>query len=245
MLLASVVGSRSLTLTLAVLGLVMAPVGLAASWRKRRLADRIWLALGATLSGVVLVLVLYAPGKLNDLWALDIPVAQSDRNQLLRVPRNNPMSPGQPLSAEDWVDSGTELIRQDDVIVRIVSVQTGPVPDKGECFLVHLQIRNSNNQQTIALTPLSNDQHKPVLTDDSGRSYPFLEARPKDETSRGTPVQFRAPDGRGVELAPRTWLDCQLVFTPPPAGVGTLKLEVPTSAWGRKAVCKFRLPGAL
>src|SRR6266513_2166625 len=81
LLLASLVGVRWLTLTLAALGALTALLGIPAARKKREARESLVLALGGIVSGAVLSVALFFPGLINDFWALDRTVAEPDANQ--------------------------------------------------------------------------------------------------------------------------------------------------------------------
>ena len=107
-------------------------------------------------------------------------------------------------------------------------------------MLVHLRIANIGSQ-TIKLVGFGKD--RPELFNElfnEPRSLPFREQRLR-KLARGAPI-FEEPAGpRDVELLPNAYQDLLLVFAPPPLAAGVLQLEVPSSAWGRKGSCKFRI----
>jgi hypothetical protein len=238
---ASLVGVRWLTTLLAVLGIAAVVLGIVFTRRNMKTKDRTWLTLGGALSGVVLLVVHYSPGTLNLRWGMDFPVAQNDPNKMERISREHPELEGKPLSAEDWVDASTEAIRQDDVGIRVESVSAGELPEVGpKSYLqVHLRLLNFGQNRLIKVEGFDTDRNKPLLTDDSGRSYPLLEVWPR-KGSKAPPVFEKSAPQTG--LSPGRRLDRLLIFQLPAAGVGALKLEVPASAWGRKGSCKMRLP---
>jgi hypothetical protein len=244
LLLASVVAMRILTITLSAMGIVVVVLGFWLSRNDRQIKDWIWLALGGTISGGVLLLALWSPQVINSRWAIDFAVTPSDPNQQVLIPRDYPRDEGRPVSAEEWVDAATEAIRQNDLFIRVDSVEADRLPDKGDTryLLVHLRLSNSGQGRTIALAGFSRDQHVPVLRDDSGHAYPFLEQRRGRKIIKG-PVVYEVPDAKTLRVPPSRLVDYLLVFAAPPDKVGALNLEVPASAWDRTGVCKFRCPG--
>lgn len=237
---AHLMGIWILTLALAALGSLVVFLGFRATEEVRQTRDKVWLAMAGALSGVVLVLTVFAPGILYSRWAIDTPVARSNPNEMVLVPREKQGEKGSPLSPEEWVDAATEGIRQDDMFIRVESVKIGPLQGTtGPPRLqIHLRLANTKTE-TITVPGFDSSERRPVLTDDSGRSYEFLEQR-RRRPARGAPV-FEAPGPQPGELLPNSNLDHLLVFSAPPSGFVPLKLTVPTSAWGRKGECKFRI----
>jgi hypothetical protein len=237
---ASVLGLRWLTVGLAALGLLLLGQGIRATRNDRQSRDRVWFTVGGGLSGVVLLAALIVPGLLNSRWAIDSAVPQTDPDAQMLVPRARPLDEGRRLAAEDWAEAETEAIRQGDLIVRVESVEVGPLPEKADVpyLLVHLRLANCKHG-TIAAEGFGNDKQPPVLTDDAGGSYPFLEGRPRRPAS-GAPV-FAVSAPQGATLGPLERQDYLLVFAAPPSPLPALKLEVPASAWGRNGACKIRI----
>jgi hypothetical protein len=245
LLLASLTGLRILTITLSALGLAVAGLGI---WTKSedQTKGRLSLALGGSMNGVLLLLVLFVPGVIHSRWAMDFSVPRSDPNKLAAVPRDEPRHEGKSLSPEEWVDAVKEAIRQDDVFVRVESVQIDRLADRGDnrYVLVHLRLANSGHERTIAVTGFGRDKDQPVLTDNSGRAYPFVEERPRKLGRGRGPLIFENAGSKVRELAATGFLDQLLIFEAPSAKIEAFNLEVPTSAWGRAGVCKFRCPGS-
>jgi hypothetical protein len=228
-----------LTITLAGLGLVSAGVGIAKTAKNPQAKDIAWLAAGGFFSFAVLAVTLSAPGMLNRYWTMDGAVARADPHKLIAVTKQG----GRVLAPEDLVDAETEAIGQDDVVVRLMSVGAGPVQDRGgkSFLLIHLRLASSGQERGITFAGFGADKHRPTLKDGSGKSYPFLEQRPRKVPAGGLVFQSEAP--RTVEIRPMQFLDYQLVFETPADLMFPVFLELPTPAWNRKGVCKFRISG--
>ncbi len=238
---------RSLTIVLSALGVAVVLLGIPVTWWRRN-QDWAWLGFGGALSGAVLLLALFRPGLLNPFWAIDLPTEPPpDPNRLTVIPRGQPNAEGKPLAPEDWVDASREVIRQREMLIRLPSVKTGALMSKtgdvsGPAYLlIRLSFYNTSHSDTITIHHFDNEKHKPVLTDDSGHSYPFIEQRPRYLRAGGSVVFLPSNETVG-ELQPPRYLDYLLVFQMPPAGLESLQLELPASAWGRKGVCRFRIP---
>src|SRR5262249_49391276 len=121
-LLAVLVGIRWLTLSSCVLGLALVLVG---NWIRRGrpgVKDHFLWVLGGILCLAVLLVTVIAPGLLNPLWAMDLPVPKSDPREQVVVPREQEHDKGKPLGENDWADAATEGIRQDGILARIGEV---------------------------------------------------------------------------------------------------------------------------
>jgi len=227
---ASLIGVRWLTVALAVLGVLAALLGLAATWKTQPTS---WpgLALGLTFSVVALGLSLFAPGLLNRYWAMDALVSDPELSALVRVPQDQPLAPGQPLPNDSWVDAATEGVRQDALFIRVKSAQAGSLPGLkvAPYLLVHFLLDQVRPERTITFQEFPKDRPLPVLTDDSGRSYKFV----GHQARRFSPA---------FDLNPLR-LDHYLIFAPPPPEVESLKLVIPASAWGRTGAYRFHIKG--
>ena len=251
---ASLIGVRTLTVMIAALGLAIFLLGLQATWQRGRTKDGVWLVLGGGVNVVVLALTLFAPGVLNNHWALDFAVPIRDPNKQEVVGRHNPLGPRKPLASDAWATAPDEWILQDDALIRLESVEVAPMvrypemirigtsADKGKgapFLLVYFRLGVFGHVRPITFEGF-NDKHKLNLTDDAGRHYRLVELLPRIIRG-GAPAVFD-PQAMTVQTiaAPR-YKDYLLVFEAPPEGVETFKLELPASAWGRKGICKFRI----
>ena len=238
---ASVIGVWILSLVLTCLGFLAVLVGLVVTRKEPQGKDYIWHALGAILSLGILAVLFLAPGLLQNRWAMDFTVARGDQNKQVRIPRDVPRDPGKPMAADESVDAASEAIRQGDVVMRVESVKVDPLPAKGATsyLLVHLRLSNVNSSLGIPFAGFSNDKHKPVLTDDKGKSYAFVEPWRRKEGVKG--IVFEEGGKREGTIIASSRLDHLLVFQAPPEGVDSFQLTVPASAWGAKGVGKFRI----
>jgi hypothetical protein len=234
---ASTLGSWWLTVALAAVGVVLFAGGVWATRERRRVKDRVWLTLGGTVSGAALVLALFAPGLLNRYWAMDIRLARPDVNEQFVVNRDTPLDEGRRMPADESANAATDGIRQEDMFVRLESVKKGTLPKgDGVALLFHVRLINCKHERTIEVEGFVSE-HKPVLTDESGQVCAFVEQRMRKQSR--TQVVFEASQRVAhIEAADRQ--DYLLVFAAP-AKTTNLKLELPSSAWGRKGTCKFRI----
>jgi len=239
---ASLTQYRIVTVALSAVGVAVLIRGIMVTKGQRQTKDKVWLTAAGVLTGGVFLLALVAPGMLNHFWSIDTAVATSDPNKLEVVGRT-PQTQGEkkPLTAEDWVDAATQAIIQDDVRVRLESVKADTLSDKGATsyLLIHFRLDNMRGEQVIKFQGFSNPHHLPVLKDESGRSYTFLEQRQR-KVERG-PAVFDAPGEKLLELSSNQRAEVLLVFELPPAGA--LKLELPASTWGRRGVCRISITG--
>lgn len=236
-------GSRILSVSLAVLGLAAIGAGLAATREDRLPRDRGWFVISGGANLLMLGLIFFAGGLLNRFWAMDAPVPKPDPHLLVAVPINQDSRKGRTLKPEDWVDAAGETIQQGDVFFRIMTVQAGRVPERGEksFLLVQFRLAGRGNEKPILFAGFGPEKHQALLKDEMGRSYAFLEQRKRKLPAGGIVFLTAAPET--VEVVAGRFVDCQLVFDLPPGDLPVLHLELPASAWGRKGVCKFRIGG--
>jgi len=245
---AAVLAQKFITIGLLAVGMMLTVLGVRATRENRTTSDIAWLVTGGGLCGLGLLLTLVAPALLNPFWAIDLSIPKADPDSQVRVPRGDPRGQGRPVSTHDWTDVTTEVIRQNDVVVRVESVKAGPLPGKGDRSYVkiHLRLANVGYERYIPFDGFAREKHAPVLTDDSGRTYAFREQRwrnhapgPKGRAA-AEPVFEAAPE-RLVYVTPNRNVDRLLVFEGSPGKA--LKLELPAAAWGRRGTFKFRIPG--
>jgi hypothetical protein len=238
---ASLVGIRWLSVALSLLGGSIAVLGARKTRANRLLRDQVWFAVSGALSGLIPLLIFFAPGVLNGRWAIDKTIAKPDPNQLTVVLRNKALEKGRPLSKDETVDAATEAIRQDNAVAFIDSVKTGHVPGKGSVpyLLVHFKVVNSVQGQSISLEGFT--EYPPVLCDGAGHALAFVEQRFKQIKDKT--VVFVEWSGRqSVEIPPRGAQEVMLIFESP-LTADPLELQISSAAWGRQGACRFRIAG--
>ena len=226
--LAVTAGMRWLTIALSLFGMALGFVGVWCCLGRGVKRGSVSLAFGEVLCAGVLGVALFAPEWLNAHWKVLPPPPPDDPHLLERVSRDKPLGPGKPLAQDDWVDAAKEVVRQDDMVLRVHSVKVGQLPDKGTAsfLIVNLVLGQVRDGRTTTFTRFAQGENKPKLTDGAGRWYAFLGDR-----VRKLPTHFE-----------RTFkVDQLLIFQLPPAQEAFLNLEVPASAWGREGVCRFRI----
>jgi hypothetical protein len=231
-------------MTLAALGSGTVLWGLFGTRQDIQTKDLVWLGLGGAMSVIVLCLALFSPGLLNARWALAAPVAKSDTNLFVRVPRDQPQHKGKPLADGEVVDGRSEAIRQDDVVLRLESVTIGPLAGKGEKWYVqvHCRVLNAGQSKIVTFQGFGPGTNHPVLTDAAGRSYRFLEHRPRtDNATKGPPTFGDALESMAAPVVPTAKLDSLLVFDFPTSGGDEMKLEIPASVWGGEGKCRLSI----
>ncbi len=240
---ASTLGVRWLTIALAVIGGGLVGSGAWTLGETRKTRDKVWFWVSGSLSGVILLLAVFFPGVLNRWWAIDQSVRTVDPNEMVVIPwdKTGLRDEGDPIT-EVGANASSEGIRQDDVFIRLDCVKIDTLPDKGTTpfLLVYFELMNLGNKGPVTFDGLSNENHRPVLTDDTNRSYAFVEQWQRQ--GRKVPVVFVPSARRTLSLGAGSGQSFLMVFEAPPDGIA-LKLEVPTSAWGRQGTCRFRISG--
>jgi hypothetical protein len=232
-------------LALATLGLAVVLFGLLATLEGRKASDCVWLTLGGIANAAVLFLVLVAPEIFNGLWVIDTAVPRTDPDQQVLMARDQSRE-DRVLVDGQWADAADDAIRQDDLLLRVQSVQVGPQPEDrakrpaARFLLVHLRLLNVGHERTIQLAGFAEDTHRPTLTDDRGRPLAFLEQRYR-KPARGPAVFETGPRPGSVPLVPTGHVDALLIFEAPLTPAGALQLELPAAAWGGKGVCRVRI----
>ncbi len=244
---------RWLTTWLAILGLLCVAGGLWTLRKKIQNNDRVWFTIGGCLNVLVLLIMLLAPGVLNYWWDLDKPVAKTDPNHLMKAPYDRPRE-SKPLEGDEWLDAHAQAYVQDDAYIRIESVKVDVLPDKGSAKYVqiHLRLANFRSGSLIMFEGFPEGKHTPVLTDEAGRTYQFVEQRERERNRTGILKFLPIEEAKVFELAPSSAgatskryssQDLLLIFSPGAADPldSPLQLELPCSAWGRQGTCKFRI----
>ncbi len=235
-------GSRILSSSLAVLGLAAIGAGLLATAGNRLPRDRTWFCVSAGANLLTLGLIFFAGGWLNTFWGMDAPIPKGDPNLLVALVNNQANVQGRTLKPDDRIDAATEAILQNDVFFRIMSVQPGTVSERGDksFLLINFRMAGRGNDQPILIEGFGTGKHQPKMVDEAGHAYPFVEMR-KRKMPAGGIVFIRPAASETADLISGKFLDYQLVFELPPPNFPPLHLDLPTSAWGRQGICKFRI----
>lgn len=225
---------RFLSISLAVLGLATALIGLMAQREESHLKDRVWLALGGVGSGLLLLLALFAPSWLSVRWGMDFDVPEPDRNKLVMVSRDN-RTELKELSSGDRVDAETNAIRQGDVLVRVESaIVERPAEKEQPVLLITLHIANVGQLHNIPYDGQASGEHRAIVRDSRGKELQSRELKDKDK-HRAHPI------GK-VSILPTHEVKDVVVRESPWSGTSHLELDVPSAAWGREGVCRFTIP---
>jgi hypothetical protein len=236
---ASLIGIRTLTQLLAVLGVIASLIGLTVA--KAPGKSKTFLMLGGGGGAILLMATLLFPGMLNRQWGLEVAVRQPSPDTQFAVSRDEPLEAGTPIVADEWTDALDKSIRQKAVLLSVESFKTGPVPDKGQTDYaqVHLRFTNVGGGQ---VTFAGFEESPPVLQDASGAACPFIEQRKRIPVQNLSYPVFGPARMEGVTLLAREKEDFLLVFEKPHGGNKDLKLTIPAKAWGLNGGFKFQIP---
>ncbi len=238
----SLLGFRSLTVIIGFIGLAVVYLGMRATKDFRPTKDVIWLSLGGVSNMAIVAVALLTPGVLNEWWALDAATSlPREQRSGVAVPRDAVMDTGRPVAEEDWVDAATEAIRKEYLAVRVESVKVAtPKGSGGAQVLVHLRLMNAGSGEPISVQGFN--AAPPTLKAESGSDCPFVEFKVRKQ-ARGAPA-FEPASGQPLELSLERPQDFLLVFTSGSPSASSYLLEIPASAWGRKGICKLRIPAS-
>lgn len=226
---------RVATIPLTLIGLLLVVIQILKRPKRWRSRDVLWLLAGGGICAAVLATALFNPHLLNRNWGRDFRVEEPDPLQLFLVSRDGKVT-GSALTEADWVDASKHAIRQGDLHVTLekVAVQAPPVtgPDKTKQPHLLITVRLANVGR---LSQLMYERVKgpPILRDDQGQTYALRTFEPPNVVERQVLKEILSPNRRIEDL----W-----IFEPPDPGAAHLELELPSSIWGGKGTCKFRIP---
>jgi hypothetical protein len=146
------------------------------------------------------------------------------------------------------VDASRDAVQQGDLRVRAVRAVVGPLtfrnaqpaPSADPFLQIVLRVYNAGTTGRLEYRswghPLDPAEQAVVLADDRGRTYRPCHFRTGGEVAG----QLRA-----ASIAPLGKVEDLLVFDPPAADVGFLRLELPASAGGGTGTLRLQIPRAL
>jgi hypothetical protein len=223
---------RFLTLILSGLGLLVGLAGVVASLQDRKVKDVVWLALGGGGGGLLLLLASFAPSLLNAEWGMDFDVAEPDLNKQVMVSRDN-KSEVKELTDRDRVDATTNAIRQGDVFVRVESVVVDGSAEKDKpALLIALHVANVGPLHNVTYHGQASGEHAAVARDSRGKEIP---------TRNLGPSAKKLGQLKTVSILPNHEVTDLLAFEAPWLGTECVEVDLPSAAWGRQGVCKFKI----
>jgi hypothetical protein len=235
---------RSVTVAVALCGLVSAIIAIWATRTSRASSDRTWIRVGVVLNVLILLLVLVAPGILNQWWENSSTSRRPvELNDLFVVPYEQTHDQGRPAD-NGWVDAATEAIRVgEDLVIRVESAESRVVAEMGNAkhLVINLRIGSFSRATNIHFTGF-NGEWVPVLRDKSGRALTLKKQQIRRRTN-GKAVFEDAPTGpTDIEInSRRNPSQDVLFFFDLPATLDGLHLEVPCAVFGRKGTCRFEI----
>ncbi len=167
---AVLIGSRSLTIGIAGVGIACTASGMLLEFYRHKNRAWGWLTFGALMCLATLGVTVFAGGLLNSYWGMDAAVPVSDPHLMVVVPRDAPRGVSRPLLQDDCADGVKEAIRQDDVVIRLNAVRLGSVLGKPETnfLLVEIRLSSGGNERILPFEGFDKNYHRPVLKDGAG-----------------------------------------------------------------------------
>lgn len=231
-------GSSSLhgaALGLAGLGLLIGSFGLLIVPDERG-RGQLWRGAGSVLSAAVLVLGVFWPGLLHNVW----PTSAAQQHDEAGLTSISFGKGGTQADAAEWVDASSRAAMQGDVRVRIVSVGVGPVrltDGRGARLTrenyVHVVVRVYNAGTERVLSYRTWNDGAPNLRNQNDK--PLALAR----FDAGSEIAGRT---RGGDLRPGRNLTDLLLFEVPATELRSLRLELPADHAGGRGVLRFTIP---
>jgi hypothetical protein len=234
-----------------VLGLLAGLAGLARSLTSGRF-HVLAAAAGAAAAAALLLVAWQVPAALGPDYLAFRAQGAVNTNAVRVIPLSGRSADIEGLSP-DWVDASRAALQQGPVRLEVASVTVGPLEShaggkkKGpveKYLVVRLRAHRVDGAADFAAQQA-----------EAGRTSVPRSERPAisltDNTGKGYPEQALAPgrDGSGEtrqsSIFPVAVADEVYVFEPPPAGVESLRLEVPAAAWGGTATFRFTIPSAM
>jgi hypothetical protein len=223
---------RWLAMSLAGLGLLLSLAGVLGSREEWRIKDSVWLTLGGSFSGVLLLLAAFAPSWLNVRWCMDFDVPEPDRNQQIMVSRDNKTDVKE-LTGGDRVDAETHAIRQGDLLIRVESaVVDRPTAKDPPTLFITLHIANIGPLHPITYHGQAVGERRAVVRDSRGKELPRRDLGAQ---------AHKAGQLTTASILPNHDVKDVLAVEPPWSGTEHVELDLPAAAWGREGVCKFTI----
>jgi len=153
-------------------------------------------------------------------------------------------------AASEWTDASTSSIECGDVTVKIASARigrprlirgsSGPVGrPKSDCLWLTLELRNTNQTKKFEYTSWNVGQKGVRLVDDHGKEYPV-----KSFANQGLEIEGQVEGGR-ASLSSEEATEDVLLFERPAKSAKSLRLELPSAAFGETGNLKFEIPVAM
>jgi hypothetical protein len=239
---ASLPGLDRLTLPCAGLGLL---VGLAGGWRTPAGRGRLLALGGAGVSAAVLLVAGLWPEVFNPLRGRAAPEAERP----LALPLHTNTGTGTALAEDVWVDASREAVQIGDVRVHVLAaaVRAAPFREPGRFrrdryLVIALRVQNAGAERRVpydcwgAPATGQDEADRPRLRDADGKGYALKVFGPGVELIGRT---------SHASLTPGRYVDDLLLFEPPAAGTGSLRLELPGSACGVAGPFRLELPRSM
>lgn len=226
---------RSLSLSLAGIGLLLGIIGAVLPRQEWKAKDALWLALAGGICALLLLVGLLKPGWINDRWIMDFEVPQPDYNKQFVVPRQG-NAEGKELSSGERVDAATHAIRQGDILIRIESAEVKRLTgDDLPVLLLTLHIQNIGQLHIIDYHGQGNGPYAAIVRDSRGKELPRRDLKLQAKSLK----QIQA-----ASLLPNHDIKDVVAVEAPWNGTSHVDVDLPAAAWGREGACQFTIPSS-
>ena len=150
-------------------------------------------------------------------------------------------------AAGEWTDASTSSVECGDVTVKIASARIGrprlisgssgtAARPKNDCLWLKLELHNTNKTKKLEYTSWNLGQTGVRLVDNHGNEYSV-----KSFAKQGLEIEGQVEGGRG-SLYPEEATEDVLLFERPARSTKSLRLELPSAAFGETGTLKFEIP---
>lgn len=150
----------------------------------------------------------------------------------------------------EWTNASTSSAECGDVTVKIASAQIGrprlisvssgtAARPRTDCLWLKIEVRNTNKTTKLEYTSWNVGQKGVRLVDNDGKEYSV-----KSFASHGLEIEGQIEGGRG-SLLPEEATEDVLAFDRPDRSAKSLRLELPSAAFGETGTLKFEIPAAM
>jgi hypothetical protein len=202
---------------------------------------------GSVMGLLLLLTAAVAPGVLGPNYAAYRQRDPRDPRAIRAVPLSG--GPAAVPQSPDWVDASRFALQQGGVRVQVAEVSVRPAQLAGktgtkerpeEHLVIRVRAKYVEATTEFAADPFTwrgkqKETPHATLSDDTGRVY----------ASRPLPGASAGQEMRGSSLFPVSVVENVFGFEPPPAGLESLRLELPASAWGGRGAFRFTIPATM
>jgi hypothetical protein len=208
-----------------------------------RPARQVFPVIGAVVSGLVLLVALFAPSLLGPQYEASRQKSDYNPETVRVIPLQ--LTSKDRLDYDGYVDAGRAVFQQGHIRVQVTAAVVGPVQvvDSKKRFTKQPYLAIGVRVQHLGNGP----QVRFIHWDTNGeRNVPAatasVEGRPLSLANTGSDVPVGV--AFGVDLFPSKSVNDLLVFEAPTTA-GPVRLELPAEAWGGKGTFKFQIPTSM